>query len=338
MQRIRLLVVITMLQPVAELVLVLGVRARGGGPDEMLLAGAIAAAGAGILAWLGVLLVPGGILARVNERVVALGDVARYGRQIFVVSLLMLGIGQIDQFIIGAFHGAAAVAPYAVVLKLQALVTAPALTITSIVAPRIAGAGAAALATYRQWMAFLVILHLGAVLTIGVLARQAFGAIDADYRSDSGILLAMLVYLLFASIAALPSVTMNQTGHAEARRRIAAITLVINLTLDLVLVPWLGAYGAAIGTTAAYVYYVLHHHVLLERELVKDAVVAVPPLGPVLARGAIAAVGAAAVAGAVAWGMNTGDRSFGDVPTFLVAAVVAAALHIWWTTRLVRSG
>ncbi|MCW2961653.1 MAG: Polysaccharide biosynthesis protein [Thermoleophilia bacterium] len=346
LQRIRLLVLLTVLQPAAELILVLGVRARGGDAADMLLAGAIAAGGAGILAWLFILLVRGGVLGRARETVeradaaippVTLSDVATYGRRIFVVSLLMLFIGQVDQFIIAAFHGAAAVAPYAVVLKLQALITAPALTITSIVAPRIAGAGAAALATYRQWLAFLIVLHLGAVLVVGVLASEAFGAIDAQYRNDAGILLAMLGYLLFASIAALPSVTMNQTGLATARLRIAAITLTINLVLDLALVPWLGAYGAAIGTTAAYGYYVLRHHLLLERSLAADAVAPVAPLRPLLVRGAIGAATVAAIAATIAALMRIGDRHPSDVTVFLVAALVAAVLHTWWCTRLVRS-
>ncbi|MCW2955251.1 MAG: Colanic acid exporter [Thermoleophilia bacterium] len=338
LQRIRLLVLITVLQPAAELAMVLLVRARGGDAADMLLAAALAAAGAGVLAWLVIFLVRGGVLESAGAEPVTLTTVAEYGRRIFAVSLLMLFIGQVDQFIIAAFHGAAAVAPYAVVLKLQALITAPAITITSIVAPRIAGAGPAALATYRQWLAFLVVLHLGAVLVVGALASEAFGAIDSQYRDDWGILVAMLAFLLLASIASLPSVTMNQTGLAAARLRIAGITLAINLVLDIALVPWLEAYGAAIATTCAFAYYVLRHHVLLERALAAEAVVPAPPLRPVLVRGAVAALAAAAVAVAVASLLNAGGRAPGDVVTFLVAAGTAAVLHVWWTTRLVRTG
>ena len=44
------------------------------------------------------------------EQRAGLGMVARYGREIFVVSLLIAVVGQVDQFVIGAFHPLAEVA------------------------------------------------------------------------------------------------------------------------------------------------------------------------------------------------------------------------------------
>ena len=58
LRRIRLLLFVTVLQPAVELTLVLLVRARDGGAEEMLLATAVAALGVSLLAWL-LLLAPG---------------------------------------------------------------------------------------------------------------------------------------------------------------------------------------------------------------------------------------------------------------------------------------
>ena len=58
LRRIRLLLLVTVLQPVAELSLVLFARARDAGPEAMLLATALSALGVSLLAWL-LLLAPG---------------------------------------------------------------------------------------------------------------------------------------------------------------------------------------------------------------------------------------------------------------------------------------
>ena len=141
LRRIRLLLFVTVLQPAVELTLVLLVRARDGA-EEMLLATALAALGVSLLAWL-LLLAPGRAAARGRagwppaERA-TLRMVRDYGLRIFVVSLLIALIGQIDQFVIALFHPLAEVAPYALAIKLQALIAAPAITVAAIVAPRIA--------------------------------------------------------------------------------------------------------------------------------------------------------------------------------------------------------
>lgn len=341
LRRIRLLVLVTVAQPAGELALVLLVRARGGGAGEMLLATAGSGAVVAVLAW-ALLLAPGRAAARevpdaAPGQLETLGTVAAYGRRIFLVSLLIAVFGQVDQFIIGAFRPLAEVAPYALAIKVQALVAAPAITIAGIVAPRIAGAGAGALALYRQWLGFLVVFNLGAILTLGVLAPETFGAIGGQYRADWPLLVAMLPFVLLSSVAPLPSITLNQTGHASSRLRIAAITLALDVGLDLALVPWLGAYGAAIATTVAFGYYLARHHGLLERALIADAPRGVRPLGAILARGALVAAAVAALAAGVRLALHATLGDPADLLVLLVAGGAAAAVHTAWSARMLRS-
>ena len=340
LRRIRLLLLVTVLQPLVELALVLRVRADDGGAEDMVLATTYAGLAVSALAWI-VLLAPGRAASKdvhdgpVEERA-NLGMVAKYGREIFVVSLLIAVVGQVDQFVIGWFHPLREVAPYALAIKVAALLAAPAITIAGIVAPRIASAGPAAQALYRQWLAFLLVLTFGASLTIAVLGPQLFGVIGAEYVDDASLLWWMVPFFLLSAVAPLPSITLNQTGHAGSRRRIAAITLVINAGLDLALVPWLGAYGAVIGTTAAFIYYFATHDILVERALGEQATGPAPTIRWVLLQGVGASV---IVAGVAAATRSRLDHWFGvtdDLAVLLIAGGIAAVAHTAWSVQIVR--
>lgn len=340
LRRIRLLLFVTIAQPVGELALVLVVRANGGEAAQMLLATAASALVVSLLAWLA-LLAPGRAAARdvpdgTGAELATLSMVAHYGRRIFLVSLLIAVFGQIDQFVIGIFRPLAEVAPYALAIKVQALVAAPAITIAGIVAPRIAGAGVLALAMYRQWLAFLVTLNLGAVLVIVVLAPELFGAIGEAYGDEWGILVALAPFLLLSTVAPLPSITLNQTGHAGERLRIAAITVAVNAVLDLALVPWIGAWGAAIATTVAFSYYFARHHGLVERSLAPSAAVTPRSIRPLLIRGALVATGVALLAALVRIALDASLEDPGDILVLLVAGGIAAVVQVAWSVRIVR--
>lgn len=351
LRRIRLLLVVTVAQPVLELAAVLVVRARGGEALEMLLATTVAAALSGSVAWIVLLARGRAAAASVDDAApgsrASVREVVRYGRAIFVVSLVLAVFGQVDQFVIGIFHPLSEVAPYALAIKLQALVAAPAITIAAIVAPHIVGAGTRRLALYRRWLACIVALHLGGVFILGVLASEAFGAIDPRYRGDAGLLLAMLPFILLSSIAPLPSIVLNQTGEAGSRRRIAVVALAINVVLDLALVPGLGAFGAAISTTVAFLYYLVRHHRVVERALAVPAARGVPDAAgqdhhqPTLARlllpGAVAALAAASAAAGIRAALDGGLAAPpGDLVTVVLAGVPPALAVAWWASRDVR--
>jgi O-antigen/teichoic acid export membrane protein len=340
LRRIRLLLLVTVAQPLVELALVLRVASSGGGAEEMILATTYAGLGVSVLAWV-LLLAPGRAAspdvpdAGAAEHA-TFGMVAKYGRQIFLVSLLIAVFGQIDQLIIGLFHPLTDVAPYALAIKVQALIAAPAITIAGIVAPRIAGAGVAAQAMYRQWLAFLIVLTCGAVLTVAVLSAELFGAIDPRYRGDSMLLVAMAPVLLLAAVAPLPSIALNQTGLAASRLRIAAITVAINVALDLALVPSLGAWGAVIATTIAFSYYFARHHGLLERALGEVAAPPAPSIRGVLVRGGVMSVAVAALAVLVRVGLEAALDDPSDVLVLLGAGGIAAVIHVAYSVRIVR--
>jgi O-antigen/teichoic acid export membrane protein len=339
LRRMRVLVLVTILQPVAELAFVLVARAHDGGPQAMLLATTVAALGVSLLAWV-MLLVPGRAASRAivdapRSEQATLAMVAVYGRRIFLVSLLIAVFGQVDQFIIGWFHPLAEVAPYAVVIKLQALVAAPAITIAGIVAPRIAGAGSRGLGIYRQWITLLVVLNVGAVVVLAVLSAEVFGAIGPQYRSEHLLLVGMAPFLALTALAPLPSITLNQLGLAGPRLRIAGITVALDVLLDLALVPSLGAWGAAIATTVAFAYYFVRHDLLVEHALAGQRAYT-PSIRGELAQGAVAVVLVTALAYGIKLALNAALDDPADVLVLLASALPAAALLTAWSSRLVR--
>ncbi len=340
LRRIRLLLFVTVAQPIAELVLVLRVRDSGGGAEDMVLATTYAGIAVSVVAW-ALLLAPGraastDIKAASASEHATLRMVTRYGREIFVVSLIIAVVGQIDQFVIGWFHPLAEVAPYALSIKVQALVAAPAITIAGIVAPRIAGAGAAAQVLYRQWLSFLLVFTFGAVLTVAVLGPQLFGVIGEDYVEHVDLLWWMIPFFLLSAVAPLPSITLNQTGHAKSRRRIAAFTLALNAVLDLALVPWMGAYGAIVGTTVAFIYYFMTHDILLERALGEQATSPAQTIRWVLLQGVGVSIIVAGVAASVREALERAVGDPSDLLVLLVAGGIAAVAHTAWSVQIVR--
>jgi O-antigen/teichoic acid export membrane protein len=243
--------------------------------------------------------------------------------------------GQVDQFVIGAFHPLEEVAPYALVLKLQALVSAISVAVAAIVAPRIAGAGIDALRLYRDWLGFLLVLGLGEIAVLTVLSGEAFGTIGSQYRGESHLLVGMGLFLLLTTVAPLPTIALNQTGHAGDRLRIAAITVAINLLLDLALVPGLGAWGAVIATSLAYAYYFVRHHRLLQRTLREDALQPPPRMDHLVVKGALVALGAAAIAAFVRHVLDLAGYD-SDLVVLLVAGAAGALPVLWVASRVVR--
>ena len=77
-----------------------------------------------------------------------------------------------------------------------------------------------------------------------------------NYAGSVDVLRVLSVYVFFRSISPLLSTTVNYLGQASRRIPIAVLTLVVNVVIDIILLPWIGIVGAAIGTVVAYLLYV----------------------------------------------------------------------------------
>ena len=257
---LRALMVLTIVQPLLELVGVASVLALALGATEVM---AVLVGAAALTAALGVPVVLRHSPAA--DDVVSLPSVARYGTALAVVAFSMAAFGVVDLLVIGHFHGSGSVAPYALALKVIALMQLPGLAIALVVAPRLVGPGGAAL--FGNWLVALGVVYAGVVTVVAVLAPYAFAAIGAQYRGDGSVLVALTGFALLSGIAPLVSMGANYLGGARRRVRLALSTLLLNAVLDVLLVPPLGVYGAALGTTVAFAWYVGGHLELTYRLL-----------------------------------------------------------------------
>ena len=88
-----------------------------------------------------------------------------------------------------------------------------------------------------------------------------------DYAESADVLRALAPYVFASGFAPLLSVGVNYLGEARRRVPIAIATVLVNLVIDLILVPKIGIVGAAIGTDVAFCLYVGAHLWVFKRIL-----------------------------------------------------------------------
>jgi O-antigen/teichoic acid export membrane protein len=250
---------------------------------------------------------------------VSVGAVRRYGAAMFLVAIAYTAFGVVDQLVIYAFHGSAQAAHYIANWSLITMLHMPGLAAATIVAPRLAGGGAVQAALFTRWLRILMVAYVGMVAIAASLAAWLVPlALGAKYQASAGIFAGLALYALLLGLA--PHITMaaNFLGGARSRIRISAVTIGINLVLDLLLVPGMGVWGAVIGTTAAFSFYV-GAHTRLTLQLLGVASNA-RALARRWAWPLACWLGAAAVAGIAARAL----RAVLDAPTGNVFAVLAA--------------
>ena len=154
-------------------------------------------------------------------------------------------------------------------------------------------------------MRWLVISHALLLAPIIVWADPIITLLfGTKYAGSVDVLRILSVYVFLRGISPLLSTTVNYLGQARRRIPIAVLTLVVNVVIDIVLLPRIGIVGAAIGTGVAYLLYVGAHLRICRQEL--D--LAVLTLGITLLRALLGAT----VMGAVLYAVGTESLSLAE--------------------------
>lgn len=263
MRKLRMQFIIMVAQPVIELVGMIAALQFAFGARGVIVASTVAGLTMGIVGVAAVYMSLPKSGGATSAR-----SVGAYSLPMFVVFVCFSVFGQIDQLVIWAFHGSTVVAGYILCWKLITLMHLPGLAVGTVVAPRLVGAGDAGRATYMRWLGMLAILYGGmtaiAVSLSPVLIPYALGNAWAD---STPIFVSLALYSFLLGLAPHVTITANFLGGAGRRVRLSIVTLVLNLALDLALVPSMGVYGAAIGTSVAFGWYVGAHALLSMRLL-----------------------------------------------------------------------
>ena len=191
----------------------------------------------------------GGLLPRRHAR-----RIATYAGAVFIVDGAFTAFGQIDAVLIGGFLSATSVGLWQAPLRLIVFLMYPGQAVAMAVVPRLARS-----------------------------ARRE-REIRPFTAASAGVLRALAPYVFLSGLVSLVSGGMNIIGAARRRIPFAIATLLVNLVLDLILIPRIGVLGGAVGTDVAFCIYVPAHLFYCRRALG----IALRPIALTLARGLLA--------------------------------------------------
>ncbi|HTX10908.1 MAG TPA: oligosaccharide flippase family protein [Solirubrobacteraceae bacterium] len=196
--------------------------------------------------------------------------IARYASVLLLVDGAYTAFTYVDVLIIGAYLSASAVGIFSAPIKLTVLLAYPGSAVSSGVAPRLARgwAGERNIQAFAAGLRILLIVQAAITAFIlgwsGLIVRIALGS---GYSQSASVLRALAPYIFLSGFGALVSISANYLGEAPRRVPVAIGTVLINLVLDLVLVPRIGVIGGAVGTDAAFALYVPAHLFICQRAL-----------------------------------------------------------------------
>lgn len=262
------------------------------------------------------------------------GRIARYGGIVFVVEGAYTVFEQIDVLLLGALKGSVAAGLFLAPLRIVTAAELPGRAVANAVAPRLASRGAsdpAAVASLHRSLRLLILL--GALLAAGAVAwadpvvRLMLGR---EYSESADVLRVLAPFVLLVIPGPLVTVAASYLGLAGRRVPIVISMVVLQIVLDLALIPPLGITGPALATDIVFLLYIGFHVRLLRQAIGLDVRSILRTLTRALLAAA-AAAGAMAAFGTEA-GLSAGAWAGGLTAAF--AAYVAVLL----LTREVRPG
>lgn len=198
--------------------------------------------------------------------------ILRYGNHIWLAGVAWLLFERVNLVLLGAFLGTDAVGLYDAPWRVATILGLLGLSLASSVTPRIASvdpvrAGALMTSALRVSLLFYVTLGVITFVCAPLLIETALGS---EFARSATVLQALLPYLILIGLAPILSRALDFIGVASVRKWIALVAFMINLVLDLILIPTIGLLGAAIGTNVAIFAFVAGHYVLVARRLPMD--------------------------------------------------------------------
>ncbi len=184
---------------------------------------------------------------------------ASYAGAMFSVTVAMAVFAQLDVLLLGAFLTTSAVGIYSAPLRFIAFIGYPGLAIAQGVSPRLArhpedppkvGALVRALryvTIFQAWVAAMTLLWAAPIVAL---------LLGSAFSESAGVLRALSPAIFLNGINPLVTSSLNYAGEAQRRIPFALGTVVIAGGLDVLLIPEIGVYGAAVGSDVALAFFV----------------------------------------------------------------------------------
>jgi O-antigen/teichoic acid export membrane protein len=187
--------------------------------------------------------------------------IAWYAGALMIIDGAITAFAQIDALVIGAVLSATSVAIFQAPYRLSTALAYPGLALATAVAPRLSFAGEGPdTRALRSSLRYLIVFQTALVAPILVWASPATNLVlGSDYADSAGVLRALAPYVFAAGFAPILTLGVNYLGEARRRVPIAIAAVLLNLGIDIVLIPKIGVIGGAVGTDVAFVLYVGAH-------------------------------------------------------------------------------
>jgi len=164
---------------------------------------------------------------------------------------------QSDVLLIQGYLGAEAVGVYSVVVRVAEAIRVPAAALGAAVAaffPVYRSMGSKELAglyikTLRVVLAFYLPVSVGFALVGPELLEILFGP---SYEGSGPVVVWYALYIVAIAVASFASLSLDYMGYAKLRAVAVSISAVLNIGVNLLLIPRFGIVGAAIATQVTY--------------------------------------------------------------------------------------
>jgi O-antigen/teichoic acid export membrane protein len=279
------------------------------------------------------------ILAMRFDKTLAL-SISRYAGAVAAVDVIWAILSQIDVLMMGIILTPVAVAAFQAPSKLLSLATYPGLALANALSPRLAGDSSSARTvdvvalTARR---LLIVQAFGAAFVFGYADLFVRFALGHRYVSGSAesVLRGLAPFVILSGLAPLLSTAVDYVGGARRRIPIAAVTLAVNVGLNLLLLSRVGPVGAAVAVDVAYAIFVTAHAVVARQLFGLDTkAVGRTLLVAVVAAGSMIGIIELIRAAALGPGMTVAAGVLGSVAFIaVVAAAGDRALFIGSTPR-----
>ena len=211
-----------------------------------------------------------GILPRTPRLGPEFRRIAGYAGVLLIVDGAYTVFNQIDVLVIGAYLGAGSVAFFSAPSQMLVFLGYPGAAMSSGVAPRLSrgGEGGPNVTAFLNGMRLLLIVQAAiTAFVLGWAQLMVRVALGDQYAHSVPVLRALAPYVFLSGFGSLVSISANFLGEAPKRVPVALATMVINIVVDILLVPRIGVIGGAVGTDAAYALYAPAHLFICQRAL-----------------------------------------------------------------------
>lgn len=246
--------------------------------------------------------------------------IVRYGAALVVIDGVYALFDRADVLIIGAVIGSAAAGTFEAAFRILSFLAYPGLAVASGFSPRLAqGQRSRADSTrFMEALRYTILLYLLLAAPALVWAEPIVRLVLGDaYSGSAEVLRALAPTVVMAGVSPVLAIGANFLGEARRRVPLSIGALLINVVIDLILVPRIGIVAGAIGTGVAFVLYTAGHVQICQRAMG----VSFSPLARTSARGILAW----AVAALVLLAFGTGHLS---ALAWIVGALAATCAYV----------